>query len=200
MNAPRGSKRASHMHESDDLHSSSASRPFLAWTRRQIELLALACPHLKDVRSSCFPPAAAPIGDLGQERKARRRAASAPRGARRPEKTRSVRRRRGGPMDRRDAGATSDGRLINQPPGICGPFHYPGTGPWVVCSFAGLERGRLIFTGQDQQDSEPDTDISSVFTGRLRLLGANEASSRTRDDGISRAERLVIRAAVCCWR
>ena len=52
--------------------------------------------------------------------------------------------------------------------------------------------------GQDQQDSEPDTDISSVFTGRLRLLGANEASSRTRDDGISRAERLVIRAAVCC--
>ena len=93
--------------------TSIASRPFLAWTRRQIELLALACPHRKDVRSSCFPPAAAPIGDLGQERKARRRAASAPRGARRPEKTRSVRRRRGGPMDRRDAGATSDGRLIN---------------------------------------------------------------------------------------
>ena len=133
MNAPRGSKRASHMHESDDLHSSSASRPFLAWTRRQIELLALACPHRKDVRSSCFPPAAAPIGDLGQERKARRRAASAPRGARRPEKTRSVRRRRGGPMDRTERGidasqarATADGRrLINhRAPGICGPFHF----------------------------------------------------------------------------
>jgi hypothetical protein len=117
MNAPRGSKRASHMHESDDLE-----RDAFPWTTQQ------ACPHLKELPPPPLPPGGdqrthgrlrrSRAGDLGPAREKRLAEGRAAAAGRQPERTEGHRKdtlhRRGaaGPWRRIDNGG--DATLAQQ--------------------------------------------------------------------------------------